>query len=113
RIHSNSDNLFHGRLPCLRFARTSFWHTDAVGGRPPHQPPPLVVAQGINSDHWKSISRGVGVPAFAGTKEVGAAHKTSYACAAFFEESRLKPDNDPSPAPFGAFAPNAAQATIL
>jgi FkbM family methyltransferase len=25
----------------------------------------------------------------------------------------LKPDNDPSPAPFGAFAPNAAQATII
>ena len=27
--------------------------------------------------------------------------------------SRLKPDNDPSPAPFGAFAPNAAQAAII
>src|ERR1700694_45245 len=27
RIHSNSDNLVHGRLPCLRFATTSFWHT--------------------------------------------------------------------------------------
>ena len=26
---------------------------------------------------------------------------------------RLKPDNDPSPAPFGAFAPNAAQAAII
>ena len=26
---------------------------------------------------------------------------------------RLKPDNDPSPAPFGAFAPNAAQASII
>jgi FkbM family methyltransferase len=25
----------------------------------------------------------------------------------------LKPDNDPSPAPFGAFAPNAAQAAII
>ena len=25
----------------------------------------------------------------------------------------MKPDNDPSPAPFGAFAPNAAQATII
>src|ERR1700731_2650438 len=36
RIHSNTDNLVHGRLPCLRFATTSFWHTDAVGGRPPH-----------------------------------------------------------------------------
>src|SRR5258706_7794229 len=27
RIHSNADNLVHGRLPCLRFATTSFWHT--------------------------------------------------------------------------------------
>src|SRR5947207_8210211 len=26
---------------------------------------------------------------------------------------RLKPDNDPSTAPFGAFAPNAAQAAII
>ena len=30
-----------------------------------------------------------------------------------FEEPRLKPDNDPAPAPFGAFAPNAAQAAII
>jgi FkbM family methyltransferase len=29
------------------------------------------------------------------------------------EDSRLTPDNDPSPAPFGAFAPNAAQAAII
>jgi FkbM family methyltransferase len=29
------------------------------------------------------------------------------------EERRLTPDNDPSPAPFGAFAPNAAQAAII
>src|SRR5258707_13476483 len=27
RIHSNADNLVHARLPCLRFATTSFWHT--------------------------------------------------------------------------------------
>ena len=32
---------------------------------------------------------------------------------AAFEDTRLKPDNDPSPAPFGAFAPNAAQAAII
>ena len=32
RIHSNSDNLFHGRPPCLRFATTSVWHIDAVWG---------------------------------------------------------------------------------
>ena len=39
--------------------------------------------------------------------------KTGYACAAFTEDHRLTPDNDPSPAPFGAFAPNAAQAAII
>jgi FkbM family methyltransferase len=52
------------------------------------------------------------VPASAGTT-VGASRKTGYACAAFFEEPLLTPDNDPSPAPFGAFAPNAAQAAII
>ena len=30
-----------------------------------------------------------------------------------FEDTRLKPDNDPTPAPFGAFAPNAAQAAVI
>jgi FkbM family methyltransferase len=41
--------------------------------------------------------------------------KTGYACAAsaVLEETRLKPDNDPTPAPFGAFAPNAAQAAVI
>jgi FkbM family methyltransferase len=32
---------------------------------------------------------------------------------ALFEDFRLLPDNDISPAPFGAFAPNAAQAAII
>ena len=30
-----------------------------------------------------------------------------------FEDNSLKPDNDPTPAPFGAFAPNAVQAAII
>jgi FkbM family methyltransferase len=30
-----------------------------------------------------------------------------------FEDICLKPDNDPTPAPFGAFAPNAVQAAII
>ena len=30
-----------------------------------------------------------------------------------FEDARLVPDNDPSPAPFGALAPNAAQAVVI
>lgn len=29
------------------------------------------------------------------------------------EDIRLQPDNDPTPAPYGAFAPNAAQAAII
>src|SRR5262249_51633620 len=37
RVHSNPDNLVHGRLPRLRSSTTSSWHTDAVGGRPPQQ----------------------------------------------------------------------------
>jgi FkbM family methyltransferase len=39
--------------------------------------------------------------------------KTGYANPDFTEDIRLKPDNDPSPAPFGAFAPTAAQAAII
>jgi FkbM family methyltransferase len=44
---------------------------------------------------------------------VGSVRKFGYACAALTEDNRLIPDNDPSPAPFGAFAPNAAQAAII
>src|SRR5712672_1530484 len=44
---------------------------------------------------------------------IGVFDKSRYACAAFSGEPRLKPDNDPSPAPYGAFAPNAAQAAII
>src|SRR5258708_22650887 len=39
--------------------------------------------------------------------------KTGYACRRFTEDFCLTPDNDPSPAPFGALAPNAAQAAII
>src|SRR3982074_2499699 len=39
RVHSNADKIVHGRPPCLRSTTTSFWHIDAVGGRPPQQPP--------------------------------------------------------------------------
>ena len=47
---------------------------------------------------------------------VGAAREVGYACAALFdafEDARVTPDNDPSPAPFGAFAPTWAQASII
>jgi hypothetical protein len=37
RVDANADKIVHGRLPRLRSATTSFWHTDAVGGRPPQQ----------------------------------------------------------------------------
>lgn len=39
--------------------------------------------------------------------------KTGYAFAALTEDPGLIPHNDPSPAPFGAFAPNAAQAAVI
>ena len=41
------------------------------------------------------------------------AGKTGYAGRRFVPEVALKADNDPSPAPFGALAPNAAQAAII
>ena len=51
---------------------------------------------------------------------VGVFPKTRYACAAFaaaaqesMKDACLTSDNDPKPAPFGAFAPNAAQAAII
>ena len=37
RVHTDAHNLGHGRLPRLRSPTTSFWHSDAVGGRPPQQ----------------------------------------------------------------------------
>src|SRR5438046_8574319 len=40
RVYTNADNLAHGRLPRLRSPTTSFWHSDAVGGRPPQQRQP-------------------------------------------------------------------------
>jgi FkbM family methyltransferase len=39
--------------------------------------------------------------------------KIGYANPAFTKDNSLTPDNDPSPPPFGAFAPNAAQAAII
>jgi FkbM family methyltransferase len=42
------------------------------------------------------------------------AGKTGYqASASRFEDADLTPDNDPLPAPFGALAPNAAQAAVI
>ena len=53
------------------------------------------------------------IRAATGDDGVGVPGKTGYACAALTEDSSLTPDNDPSPAPFGGFAPNAAQAAII
>src|SRR5437868_8221410 len=36
QIQTNCANLAHGRLPCLEESTSPVWHTDAVGGRPPH-----------------------------------------------------------------------------
>src|ERR1019366_120594 len=70
RIHPNADNLVHGRLPCLRFATTSFWHTDAVGGRPHHHAVPLMVAGGasvlVEASRNDNRRPGLWAPAFAG-----------------------------------------------
>jgi len=43
----------------------------------------------------------------------GAPPKTGYAFLASHEDARLPPDNDPSPAPYGAFAPTAAQGALI
>jgi FkbM family methyltransferase len=59
------------------------------------------------------LGRGAGRYVREGDDAVGVAPKTSYADPAFSEDTSLKPDNDPSPAPFGAFAPTAAQAAII
>src|SRR3954454_24890773 len=39
--------------------------------------------------------------------------KSNHACAASTEDHRLTADNDPMSAPFGAFAPTAAQAAVI
>src|SRR3954463_1249914 len=36
QIQTNCASLAHGRLPCLEESTSPVWHTDAVGGRPPH-----------------------------------------------------------------------------
>src|SRR6267142_4766612 len=62
RVHSNADKIVHGRPPCLRSTTTSFWHIDAVGGRPPQQPPASVVTNGVGGSAL-SIDHAVWVPA--------------------------------------------------
>src|ERR1700704_2283497 len=62
RVHSNADKIVHGRPPCLRSTTTSFWHIDAVGGRPPQQPPNAVALDGVG-DTALSIDHAVWVPA--------------------------------------------------
>src|SRR5712691_4065086 len=62
RVHSNTDKIVHGRPPCLRSATTSFWHIDAVGGRPPQQPRARVIRHAVaqacfNTDIWDYGSR--------------------------------------------------------
>jgi hypothetical protein len=36
RIETDHGNAHRGRLLCCRLSRPALWHTDAVGGRPPH-----------------------------------------------------------------------------
>src|SRR5216683_4993500 len=63
RVHSNADKIVHGRPPCLRSTTTSFWHIDAVGGRPPQQPPGFSNWQSRLPPVLLTIGRGVWVPA--------------------------------------------------
>src|SRR6186997_1695170 len=68
----------------------------------------------INSNRPKSRSRGVWAPAFAGaTITLEPRAKPAMHAPLSTEDISLKPDNDPTPAPFGAFAPNAAQAALI
>src|SRR5713226_3623291 len=67
RVHSNADKIVHGRPPCLRSTTTSFWHIDAVGGRPPQQPPILVTAMAGAPASYNANIRGYGSLLFAGT----------------------------------------------
>src|SRR5436189_5854979 len=46
-------------------------------------------------------------------RDIGTTRKLGYACAAFTEDTCLTPDNDSSPAPFGALAPTRAQAAVI
>src|SRR6266550_6098823 len=66
RIHSNSDNLVHGRLPCLRLQQPHSGTLDAVGGRPHHHAAASLfdtAANGLRSNRQMWLW----VPAFAGT----------------------------------------------
>src|SRR5882762_6486853 len=67
RVHSNADKIVHGRPPCLRSTTTSFWHIDAVGGRPPQQPPAVVLEKLEPQRSVTTSIRGYGSPRFAGT----------------------------------------------
>src|SRR5712671_5171866 len=67
RVHSNADKIVHGRPPCLRSTTTSFWHIDAVGGRPPQQPPMILVGHARAPAPRNDKRLWLWVPAFAGT----------------------------------------------
>src|SRR6266404_4969265 len=52
RIHSNSDNLVHGRLPCLRLQQPHSGTLDAVGGRPHHHAARILAMK--RSSSWRN-----------------------------------------------------------
>jgi FkbM family methyltransferase len=59
------------------------------------------------------LDRGFGRDVWKGNDAVVSLPKNRLCMCQFHEDNSLKPDNDPSPAPFGAFAPTAAQAAII
>src|SRR5947209_16383165 len=66
RIHSNSDNLVHGRLPCLRLQQPHSGTLDAVGGRPHHHAVPSRLGS-VADGFFGHGQRWLWVSAFAGT----------------------------------------------
>ena len=75
-------------------------------------PPPFDDSVGQPPSDFEGVQRMA--PAFAWARmPLESRPKPAMQPPAFTEDIRLRPDNDPSPAPFGAFAPTAAQAAVI
>src|SRR5450755_1499984 len=71
RIHSNSDNLVHGRLPCLRPLNSLILaQSDAVGGRPHQQPPRGVWIPGLRQEAHPGMTGQLNTPTIAPIRQV-------------------------------------------
>src|SRR5450631_3351946 len=70
RIHANSDNLLHGRLPRLRPLTSSFWHIRCRRG-PSTPSTTCAFFAGWGRSSAYDCDRWLWVPAFAGTTRPG------------------------------------------